>query len=93
MDPAQTVETITKNGSISAASIYRNQKLVGTFLDCVQYLTRETEKQQALSITTTMARLRWYDFRAQPVVGREEVTRCRQSFLNETGHTESLIKI
>ncbi len=30
------------------ASIYRNRAGLNTFLDCVQYLTHETEKQQAL---------------------------------------------
>ncbi len=55
------------------ASIYRNQKYRNTFLDCVQYLTHEAEKQQALGKhhyghSETMN----FDFRAQ-LVEREEM--------------------
>ncbi len=74
VSPAQTVETIKMVRF--TASIYRNQSLVRHVLDCVQYLTHETEKQQALgNITTTIARLRrvWLSC----AIGRKEEMRLR----------------
>ncbi len=74
------------------ASIYRIKKRSEHVLDCVQYLTHETEKQQALeNIPYNDSEIKAnFDFRAQLV--EEECACAGWSFLNETDSLRSLIQ-
>ncbi len=86
---AQTVETIAKWFDLPY-SIYRNQKRSEHVLDCVQYLTHETEKQRTGKHHYDDSEIKAnFDFR-----GRKEKCACAtgRNFLNETGRYEVLYK-
>ncbi len=80
--------------SIYRLNCYRNPKAVGHVLDCVQYLTHETEKQQALG------KHHYDDEEIKAIltlcaIGRKEEMRLRatgRNFLNETDSATVLYK-
>ncbi len=75
------------------ASIYRIKSGQNTFLDCVQYLTLETEKQRALGKHhSTMARLRRVRLSCQLVERKKCACATGQTFWTRPIPLRSLIQ-